>query len=66
MASDPLRPEIPLLAKIGSIVVHTEEMMSDAGHEVDKRALDALIQDPDVVAWLRAMRLLALIPEKRS
>jgi hypothetical protein len=37
--SDPLKPDLPLLMKLGSIIVHTEEMISPKGHPVDMEAM---------------------------
>ena len=63
--TDPLKPSMSLLAKLGSIVVHVEEAMSSKQHKFDILALQQGIVDPEVVAWLGEMRKLALIPEKR-
>lgn len=60
---DPQKPDLRLLAKLGSIVVHVEEMLSDATHEFDVAAVRALVQDADVQAWLKAMG--PLVPRKR-
>ena len=65
MAKDVLHPEASLLMKLGSIVVHTQEMLSAKGHPFDKAALDALMADPEITTWLAAMDKLALIPKKR-
>lgn len=48
--SDPLQPSASLLVKLGSIVVHIEEMFSASGHVFDKAVLDALLADPEVKA----------------
>ena len=64
--SDPLKPSPALLAKLGSIVVHVDELLSDGGHEFDVQALKALLADDEVTAWLNEIRSMALIPEKRS
>ncbi|HEY7233887.1 MAG TPA: hypothetical protein VH539_07040 [Gemmatimonadaceae bacterium] len=62
---NPLEPDAALLAKLGSIAVHAEELLSPLGHDFDRRALVALLSDAAVVAWLAAMREKALVPEKR-
>lgn len=59
-------PDMTLLCKLGSIIVHTEELLSPYGHEFDKAALDQLMRDPQVVEWLKGMRAMALVPEKRN
>jgi hypothetical protein len=58
---------VPSLAcKIGSIVVHAEEMMSPSGHGFDKIALEALLRDGEVQAWLATMRGVGMLPVKRE
>ena len=59
------RPSTQLLCKLGSVVVHAEELLSPSGHAFDRTALDALLCDHEVCEWLARMRELALIPEKR-
>lgn len=61
-----LTPDTATLCKLGSIVIHTEELLSPHGHHFDKAALDQLMHDEDVVRWLKGMRKLALLPEKRN
>lgn len=65
--SDPLKPPISLLVKLGSLIVHADEYLDAAGHghPFDKGAFDALLEDPEVAAWLEAMGKNALIPLKR-
>lgn len=64
--SDALKPEVGLLVKLGSIVVHVEEMLSADGHHFDRIALDGLMADPDVKSWLKELDSMALIPKKRK
>lgn len=52
---DPLQPTVSLLVKIGSAVVHADELCSPKGHQFDKAALDTLLQDPEVKEWIKAM-----------
>lgn len=61
-----LNPSPQLLCKLGSIIVHAEELVSPFGHHFDKAALDSLMRDPQVVEWLAEMRRLAMLPEKRN
>lgn len=61
--SDPLKPNLPLLYKIGSIVVHCEELLSNKGHAVDEMALQSLLQDPEVKKWAKEMGV--YLPVKR-
>jgi hypothetical protein len=63
---NPLEPGLTLLCKLGSIAVHTDEFLSPHGHVVDHAALHGLLKDREVQLWLKAMRELALLPEKRN
>lgn len=65
MKSDPLKPSATLLIKLGSVIVHQEELMSPHGHEFDKHALETVRNDPEVIAWLEAMTKAAFLPVKR-
>lgn len=60
---DPLKPSLSLLSKLGSIIVHAEEMASLKGHAFDKIAMDGLLNDPEVREWLKGMG--PLLPVKR-
>ena len=51
-----LVPNVALLCKLGSIVVHVDEYLSDSGHPLDL----------EVREWLEQMQELALIPVRRS
>ena len=61
-----LAPGPSLLCKLGSIVVHTDEMLSADGHIFDRVALDQLLSDPEVKEWLAAMDAAAMLPRKRK
>lgn len=61
----PLVPSPSLLAKLGSIAVHAEELISSKGHSFDMEALKALLKDAEVRQWLDGMSALTLLPEKR-
>ena len=63
--SDVLHPEVALLVKLGSIAVHVEELLSPSGHILDRTALCALLNDPEVQAWKTGMDKMALLPVKR-
>lgn len=63
--TDPLKPSITLLVKLGSIAVHAEEILSPKGHEVDRVALQTLFDDAEVIAWRKAMDKMAMLPVKR-
>jgi hypothetical protein len=62
---DPLKPDIALLCKLGSLIVHAEEFMTRGGHSVDWAAFKVGMKDPDVQEWLAAMTEMALITLKR-
>ena len=66
MTDDPLNPSPALLCKLGSVIVHADELLSPFGHNFDREALKALLSDSDVSDWLNAMGELALIPLKRN
>lgn len=61
----PFAIEPSLAAKVGSILVHTEEGTSSDGHEFDWHAVRALLADAQIVEWLRALQKMALVPVKR-
>ena len=66
MKTDPLKPNTALLVKLGSIAVHVDEMLSPHGHQFDRTALDLLLADGDVKAWIAAMTKMAMLPVKRN
>ncbi len=63
--SDPLKPSMPLLAKLASVAVHAEEMTGPDGHDFDKVALGSMLDDEEVRAWMNAMAELGLTPVRR-
>lgn len=63
---DPLKPTPQLLIKLGSIIVHFEELTSPGAHEVDKAAIDTLMEDEEVVEWMKSMDKMAFLPVKRN
>jgi hypothetical protein len=64
--SDVLKPAPSLLIKLGSALVHADELTSPLGHAFDRVALEQLIADPEVVAWRKEMRAMGLLPEMRN
>ncbi len=62
---DVFKPSAGLLVKLGSIIVHYEEMTSPKGHEFDKFALNSLLEDAEVVEWFKGMHKNAMLPVKR-
>ena len=63
--NDPLTPSVALLCKLGSLIVHADEGSGKNAHPSDVETFLGLLHDPEVVAWLDAMRALALLPVKR-
>lgn len=55
---------MPLLVKLGSIVVHADELTEPGGHEFDHTTIRTLLTDPDVQKWIKDMGV--LLPLKRS
>lgn len=64
--ADPLKPSASLLCKLGSVIVHADELASPNGHDFDRIALATLMQDAEVKAWLSSMQAMALVPLKRN
>jgi|HubBroStandDraft_2_1064218.scaffolds.fasta_scaffold294252_1 hypothetical protein len=62
MATENTAP-MRLLIKLGSIAVHTEELLSPDGREADRLTILSLLSDPDVQAWIKEMGV--LLPLKR-
>jgi hypothetical protein len=65
VTADILKPSMTLLIKLGSIAVHTDEILSVKGHEFDRSALVSLLVDPEVVAWVNDATTVGLLPVKR-
>jgi hypothetical protein len=61
-----LKPSLSLLVKLGSIVVHAQELLSPDGHQFDRIALDALMSDAEVRQWMKEMDAAAMLPKKRK
>lgn len=64
--SGALNPSVMLLCKLGSAIVHAEELLSPDSHAFDQDALRAILADPEVSAWISQMNEMALLPLKRS
>lgn len=55
-----------LLIKLASIAVHVEELLDPKrGHEFDQHALNGLLQDPEVRAFLDDKNNAVFLPLKR-
>lgn len=66
MVKDVLKPTPQLLIKLGSIIVHQQELNSSDGHYMDTSALDTLLEDEDVIEWMKGMDKMAYLPVKRK
>jgi hypothetical protein len=64
--SELLKPTPSLLCKLASAVVHADEFLSVNGHAADRIALNSILADPEVKAWIEAMSAASLAPMKRS
>lgn len=58
---------LPVLVKLGSIMVHAEEVLGYAKdvHPADRAAIETLLTDPDVTAWRAQMDAASFLPKKR-
>lgn len=63
---DTYAPPIGLLVKLGSIIVHADELTQPGGHEVDATAIRSLLADREVAAWLASMHGASFLPLRRS
>lgn len=63
---DPLHPTPALLCKLASVTVHADELLSQNGHDFDRHALDAVLNDPDVKEWIATMTKMGMAPVKRN
>jgi hypothetical protein len=68
--TDPMKPSVTLLVKLGSIAVHADELTDNTqnavrGHMEDAATIKNLLSDPEVFAWMHKMRMMAFLPVKR-
>ena len=64
--NDPLKPSAQLLVKLGSAIVHADELVSPHGHHFDHTALKQLLADEQVQEWFKQMDKMAFLPKKRN
>lgn len=62
----PLKPSASLLSKLGSALIHAKEFLSQDGRPVDRQEFEQILDDPDVVEWMRGMTKLAFLPVMRG
>lgn len=63
--TNPFKPSISVLCKLGSIAVHTEEVISEKGHVFDVLALQSLFKDAELRQWFKDMNALGMLPVRR-
>ena len=54
---------LSLAVKLGSIVVHADELTGPDGRELDRQVIRQALEDTEVVAWIKDMG--CLLPVKR-
>jgi hypothetical protein len=54
---------LSLAVKLGSIVVHADELTSSDGRELDRQIIRHALDDAEVIAWVKDMG--CLLPVKR-
>lgn len=62
-------PSLSLLIKLGSIIVHADELTQNEGrdaHEFDVTVIRQLLADPDVTEWITEQTKAGFLPVKRS
>ena len=64
--TEALAPGAGILVKLGSVMVHAEELLSPDGHAFDRAALETLLADPELVEWREAMDAGAFLPVLRK
>lgn len=66
--NNPLKPSATLLIKLGSAMIHAEELIEtkyDISSRIfDEAAFNTVAQDPEVVEWVKQMG--PMLPRKRS
>jgi hypothetical protein len=58
-------PNLGLLVKLGSAIVHADEFLSPDGHPFDLEEFKSLLNDAEVQAWLEEGAGMAFLPIKR-
>lgn len=55
-----------MICKVASILVHVEEGTEAGAHHFDWVAVQVLLADPEVQAWIKDLGAMAMVPVKRS
>lgn len=53
--NEPCKLTMSLMIKLASIAIHVEELLSSDGHEFDEKAIEGLLADAEVKAWLASI-----------
>lgn len=61
-----MMPSLGILVKLGSIMVHVEEMLSSGAHDFDTYAIQTLLDDHELRNWIKEMDKHGLLPKKRQ
>ena len=66
MKNDPLKPSATLLIKLGSAMIHAEEMIETKfkNLDFDLPAFKTVAEDTEVIEWVKQMG--PMLPRKRS
>lgn len=64
--SERIEPSVSVAVKLASLAVHAQEMLSSGGHHFDQVAIEGLLSDPEIVAYLALLRGMALLPVVRD
>lgn len=63
-STGPMALRLSLAVKLGSALVHADELLGPRAHDFDRQALAALLADQEVKAWLASFDS-GLLPVKR-
>lgn len=61
-----LRYDLGTFAALGSLAVHVDEALSPNGHAFDALAMQSIVAQPNVQAFVGALQGAGLVPEKRT
>lgn len=65
LRGNPLHPSPQLLIKLGSLIIHYQEFLSEKGHPMDKNAINTIEEDEEFQQWIKQMNNMAFLPVKR-
>lgn len=62
--TDPTKPALSLLVKLGSIAVHVSELHGPDGRHIDRMLVDQFLNDIEIKIWIKQMGV--MLPLKRT